>query len=222
MQDTSFSVRLRWRRAAQARARPNDSSELERVAPSDQSCPSIHRALARILKDHGRPEVLDLGPLCGDTAIYLAGRGARVCVEELAPPVTAAVGASDSAAQPNPAIAIPQPNGKFHLVLAWEQADFTPPERLPELGAELGRVLAKGGWLLLFCRDNSTGAKLTREQPSRWRLIADDRLVCEPAPGLERPRWVHLNRDLERALAPLAIQGIHLQRNRMREILALK
>jgi hypothetical protein len=211
VQDTSFSVRLRWRRALHIGAHPDAHVEHAPAAPADQSCPSIQRALTRVLKEQAKPEVLDLGPLCGETAIYLAGRGARVCVEEFASPTAAQT-----------PIAIPQPDGKFHLVLAWEHADFTPPDRLRELGTELSRLLARGGWLLLLCRDNSTGAKLTQDRPSRWRIVADDRVVCEPGTGPERPRWAHLNRDLERALAPLAIQGIHLQRNRMREILALK
>lgn len=121
-------------------------------------------------------------------------------------------------------LAIPQPDGQFHFVLAWEQADFTPPDRLAELGAELVRILAPGGYVLLFCRDNPTaGSRGVQEQPGRWRMVADDRLIHEPVPAAsERPRWSHLNRDIERALAPLKVQGIHLQRSRMREVLALK
>jgi hypothetical protein len=33
---------------------------------------------------------------------------------------------------------------------------------------------------------------------------------------------VHPNREIERAIAGLAVQNIHLQRNQMREILASK
>jgi hypothetical protein len=40
------------------------------------------------------------------------------------------------------------------------------------------------------------------------------------APALRR--YVHPNREIERAIAGLSVQNIHLQRNQMREILALK
>jgi len=37
-----------------------------------------------------------------------------------------------------------------------------------------------------------------------------------------RRRYVHGNRDLERALAGLSVQSVQLQRNQMREIAAVK
>jgi hypothetical protein len=57
---------------------------------------------------------------------------------------------------------------------------------------------------------------------NRFRIVADDRLVLEPTEGSPRRHWFHATRKLEGALAPLSIQGIHLQRNQMREFLAKK
>ena len=44
----------------------------------------------------------------------------------------------------------------------------------------------------------------------------------EPSGRKPERRWVHPTREIERALAPLSVQGIHLQRNQIREFSALK
>ena len=51
-------------------------------------------------------------------------------------------------------------------------------------------------------------------------MLADDKLKREDGGGAERQRWIHPTREIERALAPLIIDGIHLQRNQTREFLA--
>jgi hypothetical protein len=56
----------------------------------------------------------------------------------------------------------------------------------------------------------------------RYRVLADDLIVREEPSGVPRRRYTHANRDLERALAGLAVQGIQLQRNQLREIVAAK
>lgn len=182
------------------------------------------RSIARIverLERFDKPEILDLGPFCGETVIFLADHGARVSVGEYVPPAAVVPEEQDDAAAPPP-LKLDQPDGRFHFVLAWERLDFTPPERLAELGAELTRVLADEGWLLVFAQ-NRPGNK--GPQPSRlrrFRLIGEDRILAQIVEGPARPRWSHPTRDIERALTPLAIQGIHLQRNQTREFLALK
>jgi hypothetical protein len=55
-----------------------------------------------------------------------------------------------------------------------------------------------------------------------YRVFPDGSYSREEGKGAGRRRWAHANREIERALDGLAIQGIHLQRNQMREILALK
>lgn len=121
-----------------------------------------------------------------------------------------------------PAISIPQPDGKFALVLGWEHVDFIPPDRLGDFAAEISRVMLPGGWLVFFAEDRP-GAKGSRiDQPACYRLAADDRIVRSVTSGPSRPRWAHPNRALERALAPLSVQSIQLQRNRIREFLIHK
>jgi hypothetical protein len=183
----------------------------------------VKRVLERIFRT-AKPEVLDLGPLCGDTVIYLADRGARVSVEEFRPPLPTPAprpGQKRKDVKVEP-FRIEQPTERFDLVLAWENTDFIPPDRLPDFGAEVGRILADQGWLLLYSL-NSLGEDTPRTgSPSRYRLVGNDQLVREPTQGSDRPRWVYPTREIERALAPLSIQGIQLQRNQIREFVALK
>jgi len=218
-------VKLPWRQA-DAAVLPGVSGA-EMPEPGGHACPSLVKALDRCFK-HDKPEILDLGPFCGSTAVQLANRGARVSVTEFQPPATVLVADPHKPADggpPGPALRIDQDDARFHLVLGWEHIDFTPPERLAEFGAELHRVLADSGLVLLFALNN-----LPRDSPmartlGRYRLsddAADDRIVREAVPAGGRRRHTHPTREIERALAPLSIQGIHLQRNQMREFLALK
>ncbi len=182
------------------------------------------RALDRIFK-RDKPEILDLGPFSGETAVYLADRGARVSVTEFFPPPAAPVVKRGEApvADPAPApLVIDQPDGRFDLVLAWEHADFTPPDRLRDFGSEAHRVLAAGGLLLLFALNNLSRAETMARTMGRYRIEGGDKIAREAVPAVGRRRWAHPTREIERALAPLSIQGIHLQRNQMREFLARK
>jgi hypothetical protein len=207
-----------WSRAT-AHAAPPAEEEAER-----QACPGLKRALERALRAEAKPHVLDLGPLCGPTAMWLADRGARVCVEDLDLPAEPAPAADGEAVAPPP-LRIAQPDGKYHLVLAWEHFDFLPPARLPELTAEIVRLLAPGGWLVLYSRDKAgPGAPAAQgtDRRSAFRLVADDAIVRQAVAGDPSPRFIHSTGVLERALAPLKVQGIHLQRDRTREFVALK
>lgn len=215
-------MKLPWRQAPASTA--NRRPGADNPGEGTQSCAGLGRVLGRLLKEE-QPRILDLGPLCGESAVYLAGRGARVSVDAFeAPPPTPprAPGQSREDAPPPPPLTIDQADALFDLVLAWEHADFVPPERLRDFGAELRRVLAQGGYLLLFARNSAAGDDPAWRRPGRYRVVADDRLAREQGAGPARRRWVHPTREIERALAPLSIQGLHLQRNQVREFLARK
>ena len=215
-------MKLPWRQASASTAtrRP----EAGQPGEGAQTCGGLGRALERVLKEE-RVRILDLGPLCGDSVVYLAGRGAKVSVEQFTAPDPAPPRdptKPDEEQPPPPPLTIDQADALFDLVLAWEHADFVPPERLADFGAELRRVLAQGGYLLLFARNSPAEQDEAWRRPGRYRVIADDRLVRETGRGALRKRWVHPTREIERALAPLSIQGLHLQRNQVREFLARK
>jgi len=210
-------VAIRRREAGEIGESAGSSPGRKPVA-AGQPCGSLARVLARIFKEP-RPEVLDLGPLCGQTVTYLAGRGARVSVEPFDPPhAVAAADPGDSPPAPPP-IRFDQPDAQFSLVLAWELLDFLPPERMQDFAAEVLRVLRDGGWLFMFSRMSPPSGP---EQPPRYRLLADDMLVRESTQLPARRRYASSTRDIERALKGFSIQGVQLQRNQMREFSALK
>lgn len=213
-------MKLPWRRDSGPTARSGGYGQAA-AAAAPQACPSLGRVLDKILK-LDKPEILDLGPFCGATAVYLADRGARVSVSGFDPPPPTPAPERGQEPPPKVPLSIDQPDGRFQLVLAWEWFDFTPPDRLEDLGAELGRVLADDGWVLLLARNKSFGEEIRQGCPAPYRVLADDRVLRQAEQGAARPRWAHPNRDIERSLGRLSLQGIHLQRNQTREILALK
>jgi len=223
-------VKLPWSRndsSATLFGRPDKESSDD----EGQKCPGLGMILEKILRED-KPEILDLGPFCGATAVYLADRGARVSVEELLipaplpkPPSKPAPGKLVRAAEPAespPPIRLDQPDGKFHLVLLWEVGDFVPSDRLAEFGKEIDRVLIDGGWALLLSASEPPGEGHAARRPPRYRVIKDDLVARESNDGAAMHRYGHNPRQIERALAPLAVQGIHLQRNQLREFMLFK
>lgn len=202
---------------------PSGRSVANLEADGAQACPSLKKVLDKVLR-RDKPQILDIGTFCAATAVYLADRGARVSVDEFLPPApTPPVDAYSDEPPPVPKpLRIEQPDATFHLVLAWEAGDFIPRDRLAEFGAELNRVLAPGGWVLLFSLGGSTGSSAALERRPRYRVLDEDKLLRERTEVAALPRYVHPPRDFERALAPLLVQGIHLQRNQLREFLLLK
>jgi SAM-dependent methyltransferase len=207
------------RRAGQIQGQASGSSAGKtRTTTTGQPCGSLGRVLARVFRE-SHPEVLDLGPLCGQTVVYLAQRGARVHVEPFEPPRSVPPAAPGEPAPEAPPIRLDHPDGKFDLVLAWEHFDFVPPERVPDFAREIRRVLRDGGSLFLLSR---MSAPKGPERPVRYRVLADDMIARESTRLPARPRWTSSTRDIERALAGFSIEGVHLQRNQMREFAAIR
>jgi len=189
------------------------------TAPAPEVCQMLGRALERVLKSP-RPEILDLGSRCGESLVYLAGRGARVTVGEIDPPLAGPIGRSIARSEPGPLlppIRVEAPESRFNLVLLWEWIDFIPPDRLAEVGGEVSRRLNEGGLVLLLSRSvRTTGAD---ERPRRYRVLSDRDVRPEPVAGPALTRYLHPTREIQRAFAPLSLVGIHLQRSQIREVL---
>ncbi len=205
----------------------------ETTVEERQKCPGLGKILDKLAR-LDKPEILDLGTFCGDTAVFLAGRGARVSVEEFVPPPPlpeappgkklSGSGSKDrdKRIEKPPPLRLEQPDGKFHLVLVWELCDFISSSRLPEFGGELRRVLVEGGWVLLFSASGPLEESHATRRPPRYRVVDNNQVVRESSQGPSHKRYSHNPRDIERALAPLVCQGIHLQRNQLREFTMFK
>jgi hypothetical protein len=188
------------------------------IAAAGQPCGGLGRALARLSRS-GKPQILVLGPLCGESVVYLAGRGARVTVDEVELPEPAPVLRPGEQAPALRPVKLDYHSDAFDLVLAWELLDFVPPERLHEFGSEIVRLLRIGGQLIAFAHQKPPSEQAILP---RYRLLADDLVVREEPAAPPRRRYVHPNREFERAIRGLSVQSIHLQRSQLREILASK
>lgn len=193
-------------------------SAVASAEPETVRSPGLRRVLERLFRDD-KIAVLDLGPMCGSSVVDLAGRGARVSVVAFAPPEPIPK-AEPGKPAPEPApYRIDHPDATFDLVLLWERVDFVSPDRLVDFGREIARVLKVGGWILAL---SSSRKEPTRSAPRRVRIVGDDRVALEPSDERQRPRWAHPNRNLERALDGISIQGIHLHRDGLRELVGVK
>src|SRR5262245_66506177 len=98
--------------------RVQSPATMSAVAPEPPSlagrpCGSLARVLARVFRE-SKPEILALGPLCGESVVYLAGRGARVHVEDLDLPEPAPERKPGDTAPPEVApFQLEQPTGRF-------------------------------------------------------------------------------------------------------------
>ncbi|HXV76262.1 MAG TPA: class I SAM-dependent methyltransferase [Candidatus Polarisedimenticolaceae bacterium] len=195
-----------------------------------QKCPGLGKVLEKIGRID-KPEVLDLGPFCGDTAVYFGERGARISVAELEPPPPPPPPAErdpdDLAARTSEPPAVPPirlafDDSRFDLVLVWEMCDFLPPDRVGEFGAELHRVMADGGTALLMSASDPPKDGPHADRAPRYRVVDEGHVERQAGSGPRRRRYGHNPRALERALAPLGVASIHLQRNQLREFIFQK
>ncbi len=180
--------------------------------------PGLRKSIDRTFRD-GKARILDLGPMCGPSVVDLASRGAQVCVEEFAPPPP--LSTADDKGEPGEVrpIRFEHDDASFDLVLLWERLDFVPPDRLREFCQEVRRVLKVGGWVLAL---TSSRKEPRRASAARIRIVDEEHIAREPSGEPERPRWAHPNRELERSLDGVSIQGIHLHRDGLREVTGLK
>jgi len=174
-------------------------------------CSGLEKALHFVMRRE-HPDVLDLGPMCGATVTFLAGLGARVTVEDFEP-------ATLPRRKNERPLRIDRPNASFDLILAWEHIDFMPPERLEEFARELRRLLTADGWMFLFSRA-AAGRPFGRR--ARFRVMERNMVAREPLDEAPRSRWVHSSRAIEKALGGFLIEGIHLRRNQIREVVATR
>lgn len=202
--------------ATSGRAAPTTGPRTEAVEALRS--PGLKKSIERTFRDD-KVRILDLGPMRGSSVVDLAARGAQVCVEEFVPPAPRPAPGGNGDAPVVPEVRLEHDDASFDLVLLWERLDFVPPDRLREFCQEIRRVLKVGGWLLAL---TSSRKEPRRASAARIQIVDDEHIAREPSGEPERPRWAHPNRELERSLDGVSIQGIHLHRDGLREITGLK
>lgn len=97
------------------------------------------------------PRILDAGCGAGRLAAHLADRGCAVTGVDLSAEMIRAARRAHPSLRFDVAdiAALPYPDASFDGVVAWYSLIHTPPPALPAVIAELARVLATGGMLLV-------------------------------------------------------------------------
>ncbi len=215
-------VRLPWRSgSSDPDEAPSITTDVSEVR--GHNCPTLKKALDGLAKvEH--PRILDLGPMCGDTIVFLAAYGGgHVSVEDIELPEPCSEEGAESASTEAPEpFRLGHADESFDLVLAWEHLDHVSPDRVEEFAAELRRILRPGGQLLVFSSNRSVSDDDATDRICRYRIVAEDRISREPTTDPEVRRWHYTNRRMEQLLEPLTLRSLHLQRTQMREYLAVK
>ena len=145
----------------------------------------LDRAMLADFADRVDGPVADVGCGTGRLTAYLAGLGLDVVGIDLSPGMVAVARRTYPSLrfEVGSMTALDLPDGGVAGVLAWYSIIHTPPEGLPSVVAELRRVLAPGGHLLLGLpgrrrraplddpRVRARRASATRgcTRPTRWR-----------------------------------------------------
>ena len=189
-----------------------------------QPCPSLGKVLERLFRDDRRPRILQLGPFSGRSAVHLAERGARVTVDEI-DVSTLRPDASDPEAAKTfePSLRLDHDDASFDLILLWDALDFVPKAGLPACGPEMARLLDDEGWMLMLAGGDVGTEEPPPAAPDQFEILGPETISRRPVPGAApQPRYQHPTRRLEKAMAPLIVDGVHLRRSQIREFLLKK
>ena len=179
--------------------------------------------LSRVQRVDPHPAVLDLGVLCGANIAFLGAKGCRVSVESLpaALPETAArpqIPGKESAIPISP---LGYPPESFSGVLAWDAISRMPVADAGHFVATLWRLLMDGGVVLAFFPG---GPGHPGGSAGRYRILAEDRLIVEPAPKhtLSVPTASFQNRDIYTLFSRFDVVRLSQLKSGTREVLVAK
>jgi methyltransferase family protein len=185
-------------------------------------------SLVTRLKRMTRPSLLDLGPTCGSTIEYFIRLGCRVQADDyipgllsrpVPPSAAPATGRPSAAPRPSPMPPVEHESGRFDAVLCWDLFDYLPAPEAEQVGREVRRVTAEGGYVLAFFGPRTETATVA---PRRFRIGAAGDLAVEDVAGPRRAAHHLANRDVQRIFPDFEIAQTVLLKNGVREMLLQK
>jgi SAM-dependent methyltransferase len=179
----------------------------------------LERLLRSVLPDdpdsEERPEIILLGPPRGHQIEFFTHQGCRVAVEDVSEFLEAAREAAGQEGSPPLALALDQPEARFQAAMLFDVIDRLDDAAVLVLLAEVGRVLAPGGYLLALSDSRPGGVP----EPPREVVLAAGGYRFEETGGRPYRRKKRANRDLLRIFEGFNVQQLQLRTDGVREIL---
>jgi len=182
----------------------------EPVAGSYES-EAARRVFDRVARSH-RPEVLDLGVLCGETVSTLLEMGARVHVHDVISPLSRLKKGAEPDADALLADLKILPES-LDAVLAWELMDFLPMAQARRAAGRLAHWLKPRGYVMAIFHTASA------REAHRFRLSRDGLIRMEPAGPLPEACQARTNNEALSLFSGFTLVHSSLTRTQIREVL---
>jgi hypothetical protein len=218
--------------------RPSTEAETASRAHAANGAENLRASngLKEFLRHLGSPEdarLLDLGPVSQATVDFFTGRRYKVYTNdllrawndflaaELAAMMAAKPGATDAGNRPDPAeraarfvrAVLDYPAESFHGVLAWDVADYLPPEVVRAFVARLHELVRPGGAVLAIFHSRAP------ERSHRYRVLNAEGVECLPATVVVPFGKVLPNRDILNLFSMFRSSKTFVGRDQIREAL---
>ena len=211
---------LPWRRSRIELMDGPEENEKDLSEPSILSCrsPGLQTVVAALPSD-GSCRVLDLGPAIGDNLTFVSSIAEALQIVDLFG-VGSAEGDVDYANVDTGLATLRSldrtKHRTFHLVFTWDMFDYLPEARAREVLEALGNLCRPGALLHAIVHATDTMPAI----PTRYRILGDDRLACEPVTSDWRGAPNLPPATVERLLKGFHIEHSFVLRHGVREYVA--
>jgi hypothetical protein len=177
---------LPWRRSRIELIDGPEENEKDAPEPPILSCrsPGFQTVVAALPSD-GSCRVLDLGPAIGDNVTFISSIADALQIVDLFG-VGSGEGGAEFATVDTGLATLRNldrtEHRSFHLVFTWAMFDYLPDARAREVLEAVGNLCRPGALLHAIVHATDT----MPDVPTRYRILGDDRLACEPVTSNRR------------------------------------
>jgi hypothetical protein len=184
----------------------------------DAACSSrMLRHYVKLLSKRKKPEILDLGPVCGSNVSFFVNYSAKLHIHDL---LLERPGVSYK----SPCIMLPLiqalefRRNSLDGIHIWDLHDHLDNKELSSVLFELSSLLKPEG-LLVMISSNSSGQQ---PFPQYFRIKEDLTVTLQKTRSLRLPYHYRTNRDIEKAMRPFEQISSYICTNGVREFLFRK
>jgi len=183
------------------------------VAPIESYTSTTLARFGQWLQEMDRPEVLDVGPVCGENISYWARRVHRLYVCDLFLRLMRDQGRGLGIEKLWRHVDYPA--ASFDGIVVWDLPDRLPNQELASLVRLTMGLLRPGGHLVVFALDEHTGGP----EVHSFVIGPEHQVTVRPQPHLRLKWYLRQNREILARLSAFKPIGSYLYRNGLREFL---